>query len=105
VRWFGVLLGAVVLVVGAALWVRSELDGARAPVAGFCVTLRNGEPWAPAVRRAEARSLRFREVSPRGAEIREYRAERDALGKRFGCTVYVEKGRVTTSVSSELPRQ
>jgi len=97
------LLGSVVLVVAAALWVRSELEGARAPVAGFCVTLRNGEPWAPAARRAEARSLRFQEVSRRGAEIQEYRAERDVLGKRFGCTVYVEAGRVATSVNSELP--
>jgi hypothetical protein len=104
-RWFGILVGALVLVVGTGLWIRGHLQEARAPVTGFCATLRNGEPWAPAVRRAESRSLHFAKVSPRGAAIEAFRAEREALGQRYGCTVFVEGGRVMSSVGSELPRQ
>lgn len=104
-RWLGMLLGALALVVGTGLWIRGHLEDARAPVTGFCATLRNGEPWAPAVRRAEQRSLHFAKVSRRGAAIAEYRAEREALGQRYGCTVFVEGGRVMSSVGSELPRQ
>lgn len=102
-RWLGIFLGALALVVGVGLWIRSGLEDARGPLAGFCVTLRAGEPWAPALRRAEERALRFEPVSPKGASIQELRAERDAFGRRFGCTVFVEGGRVTSSVSSELP--
>jgi hypothetical protein len=104
-RWFGILVGALVLVVGTGLWIRGHLQEARAPVTGFCATLRNGEPWAPAARRAEARSLHFAKVSPRGATLQEFRAVREALGRRYGCTVFVEGGRVMSSVASELPRQ
>lgn len=105
-RWFGIFLAGALLVLGSAYWVHSGLAEAREAVGDFCLTLRGGELWAPAVERAraQARELVFQRVSRTGASPEELQAERDAFGQRFACTVEVEQGHVIRARTSELPR-
>lgn len=98
------LLGAVPVVYGAFHIInsRSEL---KEEVRRFCQATHAGEPWSHVLDRARKIELEFQRANASQEKVEEYLAAKQSFSQRFGCRVFVEKGKVTDTRFGEMPAE
>jgi hypothetical protein len=99
------VVAGLLLLGGAAFWLRGAFISGRDEFHAFCNATRRAEPWAQVQARAQAKGWDFVPQSASGREPKEYLAAVDVYGYRLGCTVVVEQGRVVDTRYGELPAQ
>jgi hypothetical protein len=101
VRFFGIFLVGVVLVLAAAWHVYQSIEQAQQRMFTLCNTTRPAEPW-PTVLQRTGRT--FERTTGADEQPERYFTVETAMGRRFSCSIEVSSGRVLRTRFAELPR-
>ena len=103
-RFLQILIAALLLLVGAGLWLHHGVQRAEAETSAFCNVTRLGEPLPQLRRRAAEHGLSFEKQNTPNGQPEAYVASAEAMSRRFGCTLELRDGRVADKRAGELPR-